>query len=133
MATSSKVMFNLETLKAKALENIEFKIKQKQRELETLGSTESLTERLKQWRARQETRISELMRSLDEIGDYQLAKFKIDEIPTVDRYDVRRAEQELARLERLQADVIAKSDSIVADEQGNVSLTKTQLTEFFGL
>lgn len=135
MASSSKVMFKLETLREKALESIDFRIAQKQLEVSSFEDEAALTQRIKDWRARQETRIAELFSQLGEggIGDHQLAKWKIQPIPETDRYERDRAERDLRNLEATRSRIVAKSESLVADEDGNISLTKTQLNEFFGL
>lgn len=135
MASSSKVMFKLETLREKALESIDFRIAQKQLEVASFEDEAALTQRIKDWRARQETRIAELFSQLGEggIGDHQLAKWKIQPIPETDRYERDRAERDLRNLEATRSRIVAKSESLVADEDGNISLTKTQLNEFFGL
>lgn len=135
MATSSKVKFNLETLKTKALESIDFRIEQAQREVDSFEDESALLERIADWRERQEARISELFSQLGEggIGDHQLAKWKIQPIPEVDRYDRSRAESTLRSLKNTRSQIVAKTDSLVPDENGNIPLTKTQLAEFFGL
>lgn len=135
MATSSKVKFNLETLKAKALESIDFRITQARLHVESFDDDEALNRRISEWRERQEGRISDLFRSLDggDMADHTLAKWKIEPMPEVDRYDRTRAESALRRLEEKRSQIVAKSDSLVPDEEGNISLTKTQLDEFFGL
>jgi hypothetical protein len=135
MATSSKVQFKLSTLKTKAIESIDFRIEQAQREVDSYDNEAILLERIAEWRTRQEERISELFSQLGEggIGDHQLAKWKIQPIPEIDQYGRGRAETALRRLEATRSKIMAKADSLVPDEEGNISLTKTQLEEFFGL
>lgn len=135
MPSSSKVQFRLETLKEKALESIDFRIAQKKLEVDSFDDDEALAERVKEWRTRQEEKLSQLFRQLGEggIDDYRLSRFKLDDLPTVDRWERSRAEKELRQLEATRSQIIAKGDSLVADEHGNVSLTSTQLEEFFGL
>lgn len=136
MATSSKVQFNLETLKAKALESIDHRIAMKRLEVESFEDDAALEQRVAEWRAKQEERISDLFRRLsDEAGidNHSLAKWKIQPIPEVDRWERERAERDLRSLEAERTRIVAKSESLVPDEAGNVSLTKTQLKEFFGL
>lgn len=135
MSTSSKVKFNLETLRAKALESIDFRIAAADLNVKSFDDDEALTERIRTWRVRQEERISHLFASLGEggVADYTLNKWKIEPMPSVDAYDRRRAEAELQRLQSLRSKITAKAGSLVADEDGNISLTKTQLAEFFGL
>lgn len=135
MATSTKVQFSLKKLREKALESIDFRIAQKQRELDELGSDEIFAERVKEWRENQEKKLSEVFRQLGdgELDDYRLSKFKLDPIPEQDRYERSRTERELRKLESTRSQIVAKSESLVGDEDGNISLTKTQLDEFFGL
>lgn len=133
MATSSKVLFRLETLKQKALESIDSRIDRKRLEVQSFEDDTALQQRVVEWRARQEEKVSELFRSLGDTDNHRLANFKIDPIPEVDAYDLRRAERELENLESRRSQIWAKTESLVPDEDGNISLTKTQLTEFFGL
>lgn len=135
MATSSKVKFNLETLRAKAMESISFRLDQKTQELLSYDDDTVLEERISDWRQRQEARISDLFTKLGEggIGDSQLAKWEIESIPSRDRYERQKIERELRSLEAERSRIEAKSGALVADEDGSISLTTTQLAEFFGL
>lgn len=136
MATSSKVQFRLETLKEKALESIDFRIAQQRLLVESFDDDAALEQRVTDWRARQEERISDLFRRLSDdsgIDNHSLAKWKIEPIPEVDKWERQRAERDLQGLENKRTQILAKSESLVADEDGNIALTKTQLAEFFGL
>lgn len=135
MATSTKVVFKLDVLREKALESIDHRIALAQTELASYDDDEALAERVKEWRAHQEAKVSKLFAQLGEggIDDYQLSKFKLDEIPSVDRWDRSRAERNLRELESKRTQITAKGDALVANEDGNIALTKTQLSEFFGL
>lgn len=135
MATSSKVVFNLKHLQEKAQESIDSQINQKQLEVNSFEDEAALEERIREWRIQQEERVSELSRQLgeNEVDNYQLSQFKLDPIPTIDRYDQSRAERDLRTLEAKRSRILAKSTSLVGDESGNISLTKTQLEEFFAL
>lgn len=135
MATSTKVKFKLEVLREKALESIDIRIGQAELEVASYDDDEALNERVKEWRARQEEKLSKLFSQLGEDGidDYQLSRFKLDSIPEVDRWERQRAERTLRELEAKRTQITAKSEALVPDEEGNVSLTKTQLSEFFGL
>lgn len=133
MASSSKVQFKLDTLKARALETIDLRIAQKQEELDRLGSAEDQAQRTRDWRKAQEAKLRKLFRELDEMPDNVLAQFQVDKIPSVDRWDRDRVKQVLARLQVERTEIIAKAESLVPDEAGNISLTKTQLREFFEL
>ena len=136
MATSSKVVFKLDTLREKALDSINHRIAVARLHVESFEDEEALAQRITEWRARQEQRISDLFSRLggeDQIGDYELSKWKLDSIPEVDRYERRDAERKLRELEAKRTQIEAKSAALVADEDGNIALTKTQLSEFFGL
>lgn len=135
MATSSKVRFNLETLRAKALESIDLRIAQAQREVDSYMDDAALQQRVAEWRARQEEKISSIFRQLGDGGvdDYRLSKFALDEIPTVSRWDRRDAERTLERLVAKRSQIVAKADALIPDEDGGIALTKTQLADFFGL
>ena len=135
MASSSKVLFKLETLKEKALESIDFRIAQKRLEVESYDDDAVLEQRVEEWRTRQEERISDLFRKLGDGGmdNYELSKFQLDAIPKVDRWERERAETDLRGLESRRSRIVAKSESLVPDEDGNISLTKLQLREFFDL
>lgn len=135
MAVSSKVLFRLETLKEKALEAIDLQIAQKTLEVDSFEDEDALEERVKEWRTKQEERISDLFRQLGEggIDNYRLARFKMDDLPKFDRYDRERAMRELRSLEAKRSEISAKASSLVPDEGGNISLTSTQMHQFFSL
>jgi hypothetical protein len=135
MATSSKVRFNLETLREKAMESLDLRIAQAQTEVDSYSDDAAMEERLVAWRAKQEQKISVIFSQLGEGGvdDYRLAQFALDQIPSVDRYARRDSEQRLARLIAKRSQVAAKVTSLIPDEDGGIALTKTQLADFFGL
>jgi hypothetical protein len=135
MATSSKVRFNLEALRQKALESLDLRITQAKTEVDSYFDDEAMEQRLVEWRAKQEQKISVIFSQLGEGGvdDYRLARFALDPIPSVDKYARRDAEQRLAHLVAKRSQVSAKAESLMPDEDGGIALTKTQLAEFFGL
>lgn len=135
MATSSKVQFNLEALQAKAMESISLRIDQKRQELLSYDDDTVLAERIDDWRERQHRRLQHLLDSIKEgtVGDSQLSDWSLEEIPSVDKYERRKLERELRQLESEKSRIEAKSGSLVADDKGNISLTTTQLAEFFAL
>lgn len=135
MATSSKVKFNLETLKVKSLESIDFRIAQAEKEVESHEDPEVLEERVVQWRADQEKRISDVFSRLGDgrLRDRELAEFRVQPMPEVSNRERWRAESRLRELQSTRSQIVAKAGSLVADSEGNISLTKTQLSEFFGL
>lgn len=135
MATSSKVYFDLKTLKDKAIESIDFRIAQKKLEVDSFLDEAALDQRVNDWRARQEERVSELFRQLGEHGidNHRLAKWEIEDIPSVDKWERSRAERDLRELESRRSQIVAKSESLVPDSDGKISLTSTQMKEFFDL
>lgn len=135
MASSSKVLFNLETLKAKALESIDSRIARAKQEVESYEDPAALEARVEDWRKEQEKRVSDLFSRLGDgrMRDRELAEFRIAPMPDISNRDRYRAESRLRDLEDTRSQIVAKADSLVADDAGNISLTKTQLAEFFGL
>lgn len=137
MATSSKVRFDLDTLREKAVETLDLRIAHAQLEFDSYTDDSALAQRVVDWRERQIGKVRALAAQLDEdeaaVDNHRLNKFALDPIPEVDRWARRDAERELQRLTERKAQVVAKSSSLRPDEDGTVSLTKTQLQEFFGL
>jgi hypothetical protein len=132
VATSSKVMWKLETLTEQALAAIDERIAAKVLEVEAYANAD-ISADMKRWRADQEARVSDLFRQLDTIDDVALSRFRIDKMPSRDEYAKDRAERDLKGLQNRRARIVAKAASLVADEDGNIALTKTQLAEFFDL
>lgn len=133
MATSTKVLFKLSSLREKALTAINERIDVAEEELERLNRDETLIELRREWRKRQDARIDDLFSRLDDVTDEELSRFKLDELPKIDQWEKGKARQRLNGLRATRDQIIAKADSLVADEDGNIGLTKTQLQEFFGL
>jgi len=133
MATSTKVQFNLDILRQKAVESLDHRIALAQTRLASYDDDEAMAQRVREWRQAQEAKLSELVAQLPEVDDYRLSKFSLDTIPSVEKWERREAENKLSHLQNLRQQVEAKSSALVPDEQGNISLTPTQLSEFFGL
>lgn len=136
MATSSKVQFRLETLRDKAIESIDFRIAAQTLVVDSFDDDAALEQRVNEWRENQEAKISDLFRRLNDdtgIDNLSLSRWKLDPIPEVDRWERVRAERDLQTLLSMRSKILAKSESLVPDENGNIALTKTQLGEFFGL
>jgi predicted nucleic acid-binding Zn-ribbon protein len=133
VATSTKVLFKLSSLREKALTAINERIDNAEEELERFNRDDTLIELRREWRKRQDERIDDLCSRLDEISDEELSRFKLDELPKIDQWEKSRARQRLNGLRVTREQMIAKADSLVADEDGNIGLTKTQLQEFFGI
>lgn len=133
MPASSKVQFNLEALREQALQSLDERITLAQAEVDSLVDESSLAEKVGRWRADQEQRISDLFRQLDSIDDYRLSNFRVEPMPEISNFDRGRAERRLNELKSKRSQIVAKSNAVVPDADGNVSLTKTQLEEYFGL
>jgi hypothetical protein len=137
MATSSKVRFNLEGLRAEALRTLDMRIAHAEVVVASYEDDEALLLRTNDWRERQVAKVRTLAQQLDEdessVDNHRLSQFSLDPIPSVDKWERRDAERRLDDLYVKRAQVAAKAGSITPDEDGSVSLTKTQLTEFFGL
>jgi hypothetical protein len=137
MATSTKVRFKLDVLTQKALEAADNRIALVREELDALGDPSTLTQTLVAWRTSQKERIEDLLAQLEEgtISNRELSAWRIQTIPTPDSSATERgrANHSLRTLQAQRADIEAKAGSLVADEDGSVALTKTQLEEFFGL
>jgi hypothetical protein len=125
-------MWKLETLREQALAAIDERIADKVLEVEAHANAD-LSVEMTGWRADQEARVSDLFRQLDTIDDVELARFRIDKMPNRDEYARDRAERDLKGLQNRRARIVAKAASLVADEDGQIALTKTQLSEFFDL
>lgn len=133
MASSSKIQFKLETLREKAIEAIDRQLEEKFEELNNLQNDPELAERIQDWRKNQDAALRELADTLGATSNEDLAAFKIEAMPRVNYGRTDRIEKDIRQLQRDRIRVEAKSASLVADDDGNISLTKTQLTEFFGL
>lgn len=135
MATSSKVMFNLEKLTSKALASVDERLSRAIDRRDRFNDDAAMERLVVEWRKAQEAKISELFRRLGDEGitDHQLSKWKLDAIPEEDRYDRREAERDVERMKTLRSKIVAKAEALVGDEKGNIALTTTQLAEFFGL
>jgi hypothetical protein len=133
VATSTKVLFKLSSLREKALTAINERIDNAEEELERLNRDDTLAELRRDWRQKQQIRIDDLFSRLDEISDEELSRFRLDELPKIDQWEKGKARQRVNGLRATRDQIIAKADSLVSDEDGNIGLTKTQLAEFFGL
>jgi glutamine synthetase adenylyltransferase len=127
------VTWNRDTLKEQALQVIDQQISDKEKELLSYDNAGTHADAVKEWRAKQEARISDIFRQLDTIDDQTLSLFKLAPMPRPDSYQRERLERELQSLRTKRAKIVAKADSLVVGEAGEIALTKTQLSEFFGL
>lgn len=137
MATSSKVRFDLETLVDKALESIDLRIQQAQLEVDSHLDPTALAQRVADWRERQITKVRLLCQQLEEdegqVDNHRLSKFSLDEMPESSTYQRRDAQRTLDRLVSTRSQIVAKVSALKPDEDGAISLTKTQLQDIFGL
>lgn len=133
MATSSKVQFALEALREQATSAIDARIKVQEEVVAIYQDEAAHTARITEWRAEQEERIHELSDKIASVSDVELLRFKIAPQPETDKFEARKATRDLANLRDLKAQIEAKAASLVPDEDGNITLTKTQLSDFFGL
>lgn len=136
MATSSKIRFNLESLSTEALKSIDTRIEQAQAKVDSYHDEGAFAQLMAEWRVRQEEKLRGLVARLDngELADIQLAKFRVDDVPdSGDKYEQRRDLERVRALEVRRGEIQAKANSLVPDADGTISLTKTQLREFFDL
>lgn len=135
MATSSKVKFNLEILTAKALEAIETRIAHAQADFDAFEDQQAVEDRLAAWRSAQRERVEDLLKQITAgtISDRDLMVWKVQPAPDASTSDRTRALNTLRAFQAQRDEVAAKAGSLVADEDGSIALTKTQLEEFFGL
>lgn len=134
MATSSKVQFKLEKLQEQALAAIDQRIQYAQIEVGSYDDETLQAQRVEEWRFQQNQRVKDLAARVETLSHRELAQFKIMPIPdNSDTFERNKAERNLRELENRRTQIVAKSESLVPDEDGNIALTKTQLEEFFGL
>jgi hypothetical protein len=136
MATSSKVVFSLETLKAKALEAFDARIARAEAHLASYDDDTAYQQEVREWREHQRNLILTLAARIDsgQVADSDLTVPGLRSMPDPPRsWEQERAKADLERLHTQRIKITAKADSLVPDADGNVALTKTQLSEFFGL
>lgn len=135
MATSTKVVFHLDTLKQKAMESLDYRIGELQKRVDDYDSDAEYQRRLDNWRTAQMEYVLDLAAKVQAgtVTDLELERFKAKEKPDRDRWEHDRNSRTLAELKVMRSKMQGKADSLVADEHGNVALTKTQLSEFFDL
>jgi hypothetical protein len=136
VATSSKVKFNLETLTEKAIEAIEAKVALAKIDFDAFEDPSVADDRLAAWRAAQKERVEDLLKQINDgtVSDRDLMVWKVQPAPGGDTTSERtRALNTLRALQSQRDQIKAKAESLVADEDGSIALTKTQLEEFFGL
>lgn len=133
MSSTSKVVFKLETLKAQALIAIEDRISAAEIKVSETSDRSKIRQAQLLWRERQEVLLREILDVFEDMADEDLVDFKLEPYPQFDEFMARRVKTELAVIQRERASIIAKAESLVPDSDGNISLTKNQLKDFFGL
>lgn len=137
MATSSKVRFDLEKLRMEAMKSLGMRIEHARLEVDSYLDDAALAVRVVEWRERQIQKINAIAAQLSEnesaVDNHRLSRFALDPIPEVDRWDRKKAEDRLHNLLVTASKMDAKAASLKPDEDGSISLTKTQLQEFFGV
>lgn len=135
MATSSKVQFSLAKLKEEALKSIDFRIAQLQERVDSYDSDAEYQRQIDAWRDDQIKTLQSLCEKVNDgtVTDIELEGVKLRPKPTRDRYQHDKNAAMLAAQRALRSRVVAKAESLVPDEDGNLALTKTQLQEFFDI
>lgn len=133
MPTATKVQFSLEKLQAEAVRSLDERIADAEREADDVASEQRHRDEMRDWRQRQEQRLSDVFRQLETLDDFSLAGFQLDPMPVNTRSDRARARRRVEDLRALRSQIAARAASLVPDESGNVALTKTQLADIFGL
>lgn len=135
MATSSRATFSLEKLKAEALHVLDVRLEQARNHLASFEDDDMWESLLSEWRARQIEKVVNLYTDImaSNYTDHRLSEFKLESLPKRDSWDRRDAQRDVEILVAKRASVEAKANSLASDPDGNISLTKTQLREFFGL
>lgn len=135
MATSSKVLFCLEDLKVNALKALDEQIAHTQAIVNNYDADALYSQQVDDWREDQKATILELAAKVKDgtITDVTLEAFKARAKPTRDRWDHERQKTHLHKLQNDRTRMMAKAEALIPDSDGNIALTKTQLSEFFRL
>lgn len=137
MPGPTKVKFKLGDLQAKALESIDARIENAGRNFMQLTDQSAYEEQTAEWRRKAEEQIVNLAHRIstgETMSNIDLSRAALlPNRPQHDEYAVNRARKALEALEAERTKIVAKSESLVPDEDGNISLTKSQLADFFGL
>lgn len=137
MPGPTKVKFKLQDLQAKALESIDARLENAGRHFMQLTDRTKFEEDSAEWRRKAEDQIVNLAHRIstgETMSDIDLSRAALlPSRPQHDEYAVNRARKAIENLEAERTKIVAKSESLVPDEDGNISLTKSQLADFFGL
>lgn len=134
MAGNSKVTFRLSELVSQALVVVTQRVTAQEKVLAEAEAHEaSLPDRLIEWREAQQARLDTLEVEFGTMTSEEIAAWRFEAPPAADPWAVGRARSDLSRLLDAAEQVKAKGASLSPDASGNVSLTRAQLSEFFGL
>lgn len=130
---AGKVSFRLEDLREVAVQAAVDRIQNKKAYIETLENDPAHEQALAEWRQRCITAIEELHDYRYGVSDEALSEWRLPPMPKPDEHLIVRAKRDLAVLHVEHDRIAAKSQSLAPDEDGNVHLTRAQMSEFFGL
>lgn len=137
MVASTKVKFKLDDLRVEALKAVDDHIAITAEDLDQMSDADHWAELQAEWRARQEKKLSRIFSQLDTVDNDELALFLNalpgDQMPRPDGATIRALQTRLVDLRAKRLKITAKSTALVPDADGTISLTRTQLSEFFGL
>lgn len=135
MATSSKVRFRLDTLSVEATKSLDDRIARAEQRVAAQHDPEALAHEMNAWFDAESKRVTELARHIGagSATPSMLSQFEVSACPTVNRYEAREARANLDRLLSKRSKMLAKTAALVPDEEGCVTLTRTQLADFFDL
>lgn len=131
----SKIQFDRAALRQRIDQHFEFEKAQVADEIAKGESDRHLHARLEKWRADAEDALSDVLRRLDDISDYELAQFELPPLPQKPSSHTMRNLR--ARLERLQTKherSLTAIDSLFGVNGGAaIELSAAQLRDFFGV
>src|SRR3954447_588515 len=113
MATSSKVMFQLEGLREQALAAIDKRIADKQAESDGYAADDQIAE-LGEWRNACVTAIEDIFSRRHDVPDSLLEEFRLPKRPRRDQYAKDRAARELAQLQAPRTRMVAQPGPLAA-------------------
>lgn len=131
---ASRITFSLAKLAEQAEQAIQGRIDDKALEIGRLEEHLDLYEtHLAEWRAAMEEVLFRLNHDFEHMTPEAIANFRFAPVPKRDTFALERAHRELQALQAEALKITAKAASLVPDADGNISLTKTQLAEYFSL
>ena len=133
--SSSKVLFQLDELRNSALSILSRQAQNAKDALAAFDDSAHRESELAKWFTMQSDRVEQLAGrlSLNDVSPDELAAWEVAPRPRVDLATRRALQREVQLAEARMKRLDAKMHALVGNENGYVSLTKNQLTEFFGL